>query len=98
MGQRHGVVDRHGGGVAFYFRNYSSDFFFQVFGDWLGFDKLNFLIAEIRFESVFSLLLGIYRPPNIGYLNEFQNQLLIFKLIMGTLLFLGISMPLCSRI
>ena len=52
-------------------------------------DRPEFLITEIRFESASSLLLGVvYRPPNIRYLDEFQNQFFIFKLIIGTLLFL----------
>jgi len=38
---------------------------------------LEFLIADVRFESVSNFLLGIvYKSPNTGYLHEFQNQFL----------------------
>jgi len=41
---------------------------------------LEFLIAEVRFESVSNFLLGIvYKSLNTGYLHEFQNQFLDFQ-------------------
>ena len=62
-------------GVVFYYRSYFRASL-RICSEAGCSGRPEFLIAEV-FRYVSSLLLGIvYRPPNTGYLQEFQNKFL----------------------
>lgn len=65
-------LNKIGGGVAFYLSNSlnAKTLKSSAASD---FRKPEFIISEISFKNTAKLLLAVYRPPNSGYLHEFQH-------------------------
>lgn len=69
-------IGKHGSGVAFYLSRgcYAS---IVAHSDERFCSKPEFIIAEISINNSSKLLLAVvYRPPNLGYLHEFENLFL----------------------